>query len=73
VNTASSKVLDFSLVQVTEVKNSYAMELEGLKPCLDHLQQEQVAIAKLATDRDVQVRVHMKKENTSKATSMFGI
>lgn len=56
VDTASSKVLDFSLVQVTEVKNSNAMELEGLKRCLDHLQQEQVAIAKLATDRHVQVR-----------------
>ena len=37
VNTATSKVLDFSLVQVTEVKNSNAMELEGLKRCLDHL------------------------------------
>ena len=53
VDTASSKVLDFSLVQVTEVKNSNAMELEGLKRCLDHLQQERVAIAKLATDRHV--------------------
>ena len=62
VDTTSSKVLDFSLVQVTEVKNSNAMELEGLKRCLDHLQQEQVAIAKLATDRHVQVRAHMKKE-----------
>ena len=62
VNTASSKVLNFSLVQVTEVKNSNAMELEGLKRCLDHLQREKVAIAKLATDRHVQVRVHMKKE-----------
>ena len=62
VNTASSKVLDFSLVQVTEVKNSNAMELEGLKRCLDHLQREKVAIAKLATDRHVQVRAHMKKE-----------
>ena len=45
-----------------EVKNSNAMELEGLKRCLDHLQQEQVAIAKLATDRHVLVRAHMKKE-----------
>ena len=62
VDTASSKVLDFSLVQVTEVKNSNAMELEGLKRCLNHLQDERVVIAKLATDRHVQVRAHMKKE-----------
>lgn len=38
------------------------MEVEGLKRCLDHLQQEQVTIAKLATDRRVEVRVHMKEE-----------
>ena len=62
VDTTSSKVLDFSLVQVKEVKNSNAMELEGLKRCLDHLQQKQVVIAKLATDRHVQVREHMKNE-----------
>ena len=62
VDTNTSKVIDFSLVQVTEVKNSNAMELEGLKRCLDHLQQERVVISKLATDRHVQVRAHMKKE-----------
>ena len=54
-------MLDFSLVQVTEVKNSNAVELEGLKRCLDHLQEEQVVI-KLATDRHVQVRAHTKRE-----------
>lgn len=62
VDTASSKVLDFSLVQVTEVNNSNAMELEGLKRCLDHLQEEEVLVAKLATDRHVQVRAHLKRE-----------
>ena len=62
VDTTSSKLLDFSLVQVTEVKNSNGMELEGLKRCLNHLQDENVTISKLATDRHVQVRAHMKKE-----------
>ena len=62
VDTESSKVLDFSLLQVTEVKNSNAMELEGLKRCVDHVEGENVKIAKLATDRHVQVRAHMKKE-----------
>ena len=57
-----TKVLDFSLLQVTEVKNSNAMELAGLKRCLDYLEWENVKIAKLATDRHVQVRTHMKKE-----------
>lgn len=74
MNTVSSKVLDFSLVQVTEVKNSNVMELEGLKRCLAHLQPEQVTVAKLATDRHMQVIVHMKKRGrTSNTTSIFGI
>ena len=64
VDTSTSKVIDFSLVQVTEVKNSNGMELEGLKRCLDHLQEERVVISKLATDRHVQVRAHMKKERS---------
>ena len=38
------------------------MEPEGPTRCLDHLQQAQVAIAKLATDRHEQVRAHMKTE-----------
>ena len=63
VDTASSKVLDFSLFQVTEVKHSNAMELEGLKRCLNHLQDEQVVIAKLATDRHVQVKIGKARSN----------
>ena len=38
------------------------MELEGLKCRLDHLEGENVKIAKLGTDRHAQVRAHMKKE-----------
>ena len=60
--TNTYKVIDLSVVQVTEVKNSNDMELEGLKRCLDHLHEERVVISKLATDRHVHVRAHMKKE-----------
>ena len=45
----------------TKVNNSNGMELEGLKRCLHHLQEEWVVISKLATDRHVQVRAHMAK------------
>ena len=38
------------------------MQLEGLKHCLDYLQREKVAFAKLATDRHVQLGAHMKKD-----------
>ena len=40
------------------------MELEGLKRCLDHLQAKQVVILKLATDRHLQFRAHVKKERS---------
>ena len=52
MDTESSKVLDFSLLQVTDVKNSNAMELEGLKRCLDHLKGENVKIAKIAQTKE---------------------
>ena len=60
LDTETSKVIEFSLVQATEMKNSNGMELEDFKRCLDHLQEEWVVISKLATDRHVQVPEHMK-------------
>ena len=61
VDMNSSKVLDFSLVQVTEVKNSYAMELEGVKRCFDHLQEERVVISKLATRSGSRARLALSQ------------
>ena len=49
---------------MTEVNNSNGKELEGLKRCLDHLQEEQVVISKLLTDWHFQVRAHMKNETS---------
>lgn len=45
------KILDFSLVQVTEVDNSNCMEKEGVKRCLQYLEREGQTIELLATDR----------------------
>lgn len=65
----SSKYGTFSV----EVENSNKMELQGLKRCSDHLQEENVTIAKLATDRHIQVRAHLKRnDQTSSITLMFG-
>ncbi len=44
-----------------EVKNSNAMEVEGLHRCLDEVEAHGVAIEGLATDRHVQVTSYMKK------------
>ena len=62
VNTESSQVLEFSLLQVTEIKSSSAVELDGLRHCLDHLEGENVKIAKPASGSHVLRRAHMKKE-----------
>jgi len=45
-----SKILDIKLVQVTEVNNSNAMELEGLRRCLTFLLQF-LNISNITTDR----------------------
>ena len=45
------KIVDFSLVQVSEVANSNCMEKEELKRCLERLETGGQVIEKLATDR----------------------
>ena len=51
MHVATEKVLDFSLVQVSEVNNSNCMEKEGLKRCLENLETDGQIIDILATDR----------------------
>ena len=51
MHVATEKVLDFSLVQVSEVNNSNCMEKEGLKCCLENLETDGQIIDILATDR----------------------
>lgn len=57
----TSKILDVKLVQVNEVKNSNAMELEGLKRCLTFLKQY-INITSLTTDRHVMVKKYLADE-----------
>lgn len=57
----TSKILDVKLVQVSEVKNSNAMELEGLKRCLAFLKQF-INIISLTTDRHIMVKKYLADE-----------
>ncbi|XP_036000029.1 uncharacterized protein LOC118564855 isoform X1 [Fundulus heteroclitus] len=57
----TSKVLDMQLVQCTEVKNSYAMELEGLKRSLQFLEDAGVTVTDLTTDRHSSVKKFMRE------------
>jgi len=57
------KVAYFSLVQVTEVTSSNAMEKEGFERCLARLQAEDVTIRRIATDRHTSISSAMNKEH----------
>lgn len=61
----SGMILAVELVQVTETENSYRMEIEGLKRCLQNLKDRNIRITDLTTDRHVQVKSYMAKEETS--------
>lgn len=51
MHAPTEKILDFLLVQVSEVANSNCMEKEGLKQCLENLERDGQVIDILATDR----------------------
>jgi len=55
-----SKILDIKLVQVTEVNNSNAMELEGLRRCLAFLLQF-LNISTITTDRHSSVQKYLRE------------
>ena len=62
MDTRSKLLIAQETVRVTEVKNSYWMEVEGLKRCLNKLFDHGVAIATLATDRHPSVRKTMEDD-----------
>lgn len=59
------KILLFLFFQVKETENAYRMEIEGLKRCLQNLKDRNIRIIDLTTDRHVQVKSYMAKEETS--------
>ena len=61
-DSATDLILDYSLVQVTDVGSSVAMEKEGLRRCLDKLFTQDVSVASIATDGHTGVASLMKKE-----------
>lgn len=57
----SGQILDFSLVHVSEVSSSNAMEYEGCKRTLNRLLSNEVSIRCLTTDRHTQITAQLKK------------
>lgn len=60
METQTGKVIDTVVVPVTEVKNSNAMEKEGFIRILRELQNKDVNIDIVATDKHTQIRKLMK-------------
>jgi len=56
----SGRILDFSLVHVSEVNSSNAMEYEGCKRSLNNLLSQNVNIRCLTTDRHTQITAQLK-------------
>ena len=56
------KIVCLNLVQVSEVKNSNHMEIEGLRRCLKELKDANLKLSTLATDRHLMIGAMMKKD-----------
>ena len=56
----NNKILDVQLVQCNEVTTSNAMELEGLKHCFQKLDDNNIEVDTLVTDRHPSVQKYMK-------------
>ena len=61
MDESSSKIIYFSVVQVTEVTSSNAMEAEGCNWVLYNLKDEGIKVKCLTTDRHVTITSEMKK------------
>ena len=61
IDQQSEKIVDFQIVQVSEVTSSNTMEREGFKRCMDNIQERGAHIEVVATDRHVSIKSDMKK------------
>ena len=61
IDQETDKIVDFNIVQVSEVSSSNAMEREGFKRCMDNIQTKGGKIKVVATDRHVGIRADMKR------------
>lgn len=62
LETSMNKIVDVRLVQSNEVASSSHMELEGLKRSLEFLDDGDVMIGELVTDRHPQVRKYLRTQ-----------
>ena len=61
IDQITDKIVDFQVVQVSEVTSSNAMEREGFKRCMEHIQGKGAKVKVVATDRHVSIKSDMKR------------
>ena len=61
IDQHSDKIIDFQIVQVSEVSSSNAMEREGFKRCMENIHNRGADVKVVATDRHVSIRSDIKK------------
>ena len=64
MDESTNKILDFSVVQVTEVSSSNAMEAEGCNRVLKNLKSKGVKVRCLTTDRHTTITSEMRKKHS---------
>ena len=60
IDQQTDEIVDFQIVQCTEVNNSNAMEREGFKRCMDNIKAKGGNIKVIATDRHVGISGNIK-------------
>jgi len=63
IDQITDKIVDFQVVQVSEVTSSNAMEREGFKRCMKHIQGMGAKVKVVVTDRRVSIKSDMKRNN----------
>ena len=61
IDQKTDKIVDFKVVQVSEVNNSNAMEREGFKCCMENINEKGWKIMVIATDHHAGIRADMKR------------
>lgn len=64
MDESTDKVLDFKVVQVTEVSSSNAMETEGCNRVLNNLKSKGIKVRCLTTDRHTTITAEMRKKHS---------
>ncbi|KAK3745396.1 hypothetical protein QZH41_001436 [Actinostola sp. cb2023] len=65
MDSETGKIATFSVVQVSEVTSSNAMEKEGFERCLNSLEDDGVTIGTITTDRHISISSTMNKNQSN--------